>query len=320
METEQSSKDDTNKEDEEDTPREETPDTSVDMDDTQDLEIVVADVKVTHPGVFVFSELNQEFETKAVEKPVLRETRPVRETRELRAQDILASLPTVERLRAITGSTATSGERSETGENISDRESVTSGVITRNLRKKDKKTVKVTKGGNKKAGLTTRSGKGRGRRSVAKKKPLRSIRTAPTPTTSEKIYYKGEYYMVGDIVSVTDESGDLFYAQLRGFLTDQFGDKSAAISWLLPTTGSPPPSEGFHPATYIIGPEEDITRNMEVFTFVMHAPSDYFYNRNSPYRTPVLPSSTSNKDGFRSVRLGPRIRRTLDNKTVYVGI
>jgi hypothetical protein len=27
------------------------------------------------------------------------------------------------------------------------------------------------------------------------------------------------------------------------------------FSWLIPTTGSPPPNEGFHPATYVIGPE-----------------------------------------------------------------
>ena len=41
---------------------------------------------------------------------------------------------------------------------------------------------------------------------------------------------------MGDIVSVTDmEEGDIYYAQLRGFLIDQFAEKSAVISWLLPT-------------------------------------------------------------------------------------
>ena len=44
------------------------------------------------------------------------------------------------------------------------------------------------------------------------------------------------YIQVGDIVSVTDlEEGDIYYAQLRGFLIDQFAEKSAVISWLLPT-------------------------------------------------------------------------------------
>ncbi|XP_023327091.1 GATA zinc finger domain-containing protein 1 [Eurytemora carolleeae] len=246
-----------------------------------------------------------------------KEKRENKETRELKPKDILELLPCVERLRAAEGSVI-SGGRSEAGENISDRESVNSGVVTRNLRNKGRKATKVSRGNIKKVGLSTRSSKGRGRRSVAKKKPIKSLNTVPTPVTSDKIYYKGEFFMVGDIVSVTDISDDIFYAQLRGFLTDEYGEKSGVISWLLPTTGSPPPNEGFHPATYIIGPEEDIPRRMEVFSFVMRAPSDYFYNRHSPYRTATLPGTS--KNGFTSLRLGPRIVRTNDNKTVYVGI
>ncbi len=37
---------------------------------------------------------------------------------------------------------------------------------------------------------------------------------------------------MGDIVSVTDIGGDIFYAQLRGFLTDQYGEKSGVIRYL----------------------------------------------------------------------------------------
>ena len=48
----------------------------------------------------------------------------------------------------------------------------------------------------------------------------------------------------------------------------------------------------------------------------MHAPDDYFYNRRAPYRTESRPADTN----FRSVRLGPRLRKTVDNKDVYVGI
>jgi len=122
---------------------------------------------------------------------------------------------------------------------------------------------------------------------------------------------------VGDIVSVTNvNDDDIYYAQLKGFLIDEYSDKSAVITWLLPTTASPPPNEGFHPATYIVGPEEELPRKLEVFTFVMHAPDDYFYNRRAPYRTESRPADTN----FRSVRLGPRLRKTVDNKDVYVGI
>ena len=42
---------------------------------------------------------------------------------------------------------------------------------------------------------------------------------------------------------MTDVDGGTFYAQLRGFLTDQYCEKSAVITWLLPTTNSPPPEE-----------------------------------------------------------------------------
>lgn len=58
---------------------------------------------------------------------------------------------------------------------------------------------------------------------------------------------------IGDIVSMLDEDGDTYYAQIRGFMTDQYCEKSAVVTWLLPTKASPPPSQCFHPATYIIG-------------------------------------------------------------------
>lgn len=109
---------------------------------------------------------------------------------------------------------------------------------------------------------------------------------------------------VGDIVSLMDEDGDVYYAQIRGLLTDQYCEKSAVITWLLPTQESPPPSESFDPATYVIGkymnlfpilhldcllfllvsgPEEDIPRKLECMEFVMHAPSDYYKSKNTPY-------------------------------------
>lgn len=61
------------------------------------------------------------------------------------------------------------------------------------------------------------------------------------------------YMQVGDIVSMIDVEGDTYYAQIRGFMTDQYCEKSAVVTWLLPTTASPPPAQCFDPATYIIG-------------------------------------------------------------------
>lgn len=54
-------------------------------------------------------------------------------------------------------------------------------------------------------------------------------------------------------MSLMDEEDNVYYAQIRGLLTDQYCEKSAVITWLLPTQESPPPSECFDPATYIIG-------------------------------------------------------------------
>ena len=96
-----------------------------------------------------------------------------------------------------------------------------------------------------------------------------------------------------------DEDGGIYYAQIKGLMTDQYCEKSAVVTWLLPTQESPPPEEAFDPATYIIGgriifvidsvnglivgPEEDIPRKLECMEFVMHAPSDYYKSRTTPY-------------------------------------
>ena len=57
---------------------------------------------------------------------------------------------------------------------------------------------------------------------------------------------------MGDIVSVLDEDdGEAYYAQIRGFLQDQYMEVSAVVTWLLPTSASPPHT--FDPATFIHG-------------------------------------------------------------------
>jgi len=235
-------------------------------------------------------------------------------------KSILESLPVIEKLRSLSraGSIKDEGSISELGDN-SDRDSVASGLILSRNRKKNKGKHTNTKSNGGKSKRTTRSNKGKGRRTIFKKKPVRSLKATAkaTPTTSQRIYHEGQFFNVGDIVSVVNiDDDDIYYAQLRGFLTDQFSDKYGVISWLLPTVDSPPPNEGFHPATYILGPEEELPRRMEVFTFVMHAPDDYFYNRKAPYNTNSLPTDHS----FTSKRLGPRLRKNVDGKDIFVGL
>uniref|UniRef100_UPI00358F1495 GATA zinc finger domain-containing protein 1-like n=1 Tax=Myxine glutinosa TaxID=7769 RepID=UPI00358F1495 len=130
------------------------------------------------------------------------------------------------------------------------------------------------------------SSRGKGRRHIFKlKNPLKAPEAVATVVTSDSIWYQGIYYQVGDVVSVLDEEGELYFAQIKGFMQDQYCEKSAVITWLLPTTGSP--KGKFDPSTYILGPEEELPRRMEFFEFVSHAPSEYFHSRCSPYPTPA---------------------------------
>lgn len=126
--------------------------------------------------------------------------------------------------------------------------------------------------------------KGRSRRVVFKKsQPLKAPTAVATVVTGESVFHDGMYYQVGDVVSLVDHDLSVYYAQIRGFMQDQYNEKSAVISWLLPTQNS---QEGnFDPTTYIMGPEEDLPRSMEYMEFVCHAPSEYFKCTSGPYPT-----------------------------------
>lgn len=126
--------------------------------------------------------------------------------------------------------------------------------------------------------------KGKGRRIIFKKsQPVKAPTAVSTVVTGESIFHEGTYFQVGDIVSLIDDDENVYYAQIRGFLQDQYYEKSAVITWLLPTSKSN--TGQFDPSTYILGPEEDLPRKMEYMEFVCHAPSDYFKNYKSPYPT-----------------------------------
>ncbi|XP_072507603.1 GATA zinc finger domain-containing protein 1 isoform X3 [Notamacropus eugenii] len=96
------------------------------------------------------------------------------------------------------------------------------------------------------------STKGKGRRHIFKlKNPIKAPEAVSTIITAESIFHKGVYYQIGDVVSVIDEQdGKTYYAQIRGFIQDQYCEKSAALTWLIPTMASP--KDQFDPASYII--------------------------------------------------------------------
>lgn len=66
--------------------------------------------------------------------------------------------------------------------------------------------------------------------------PVKAPTATATPVTSNYVFYRGTYFQVGDIVSMQDIDGGIYYAQIRGLLTDQYCEKSAAVTWLLPTS------------------------------------------------------------------------------------
>ncbi len=61
---------------------------------------------------------------------------------------------------------------------------------------------------------------------------------------------QGTLYEVGDIVSVLDEDGGIYYALIRGFLQDHHAEQYAVITWLLPVHANP---THFDPTRFVLG-------------------------------------------------------------------
>uniref|UniRef100_A0A182KG35 GATA zinc finger domain-containing protein 1 n=1 Tax=Anopheles christyi TaxID=43041 RepID=A0A182KG35_9DIPT len=147
--------------------------------------------------------------------------------------------------------------------------------------------------GTKKNGRTTKS-----RRTLAKKLPTKAPRETASTRTVSKLLHENVWYQLGDVVSMVDTKDNTYYAQIRGLLVDAFNEKSAVVTWLLPSTVSPPPNEGFDPATYMAGPDEEAPRRLTYMSFVMNAPLNYFLDRNDPYPRPECygPGNTTQGD------------------------
>ncbi|CAH8509251.1 unnamed protein product [Schistosoma turkestanicum] len=95
------------------------------------------------------------------------------------------------------------------------------------------------------------------------------------------VYHEDVWYHVGDIVSLLDVDGEIFYAQIRGLATDSVGDNCCFLTWLIPVSGCR--DEEFRPSDYIIGMEEDILRDLSCCKLVCRCPADYFQPIASPY-------------------------------------
>lgn len=161
--------------------------------------------------------------------------------------------------------------------------------------KESKKLIAKIKSGSRKwngksGERSTKSTASRSRRTIfkCKRKPYKSPEGFATVVASDKIYHKGILFQVGDVVSIEDIDGSVYFAQLRGFLQDEYAQKSAVITWLIPTVPKP---KQFDPCLFLPGPEEDTPRPMECVEFVCRAPSDLFkeHRRHPPFVIPKQP-------------------------------
>jgi hypothetical protein len=102
-------------------------------------------------------------------------------------------------------------------------------------------------------------------------------RLIPTSVTSDCIHHRGVFLQTGDIVALCDQDdGQLYFAQLTGFVQDIYCEKSASVNWLVPIR--PTSREIFDPADYKIGLEDTQLRKLDSMIFIRHSPSDYYLN------------------------------------------
>lgn len=77
---------------------------------------------------------------------------------------------------------------------------------------------------------------------------------------------QGTTYEVGDIVSVLDRDGGVYYALIRGFLQDQYAEKYAILTWLLPTQPNP---GHFDPSIFVLGNVQILCSHMHMFIAIV---------------------------------------------------
>ena len=90
---------------------------------------------------------------------------------------------------------------------------------------------------------------------------------------SEYVFHRGFYMQIGDIVALVDESerDSIYFAQIRAFLIDERGQKSAVLTWLVPRNLEHrmiKALKDFDPALFVLGPAEELPRPLECMEFV----------------------------------------------------
>ncbi len=93
--------------------------------------------------------------------------------------------------------------------------------------------------------------------------------TLHSVVTSDFVFHRGVYMQIGDVVALYDltEIDKIYFAQIRAFITDQYGHKSAVITWLIPSDleylNTIKTSLDFDPNMFVQGPAEEYARPLE---------------------------------------------------------
>ena len=104
--------------------------------------------------------------------------------------------------------------------------------------------------------------------------PSKSELLTATICTTEYVFHRGFYMQVGDIVALFDEEehDQVYFAQIRAFMIDQFGQKSAVLTWLVPTEPEAVKhmrtAQDFRVDLFVPGPAEEFPRPLECMEFV----------------------------------------------------
>lgn len=127
-----------------------------------------------------------------------------------------------------------------------------------------------------------KNGNSKSRRTLMKKKPVKSAEEIAKIITANSMYHNGLLYQIGDIVCTSDIEGGTFYAQIRGFFQDDYCEKSVVVTWLIPKIPNP---THFDPMLFVPALDEDTPRPMECFDFVCRASTDLLKSRilHTPY-------------------------------------
>jgi hypothetical protein len=120
------------------------------------------------------------------------------------------------------------------------------------------------------------SNAGTNRRSKLFKKkntPVRCETSVSRFCDSDYAFHRGFYITVGDIVALTDQidKSNIYFAQIRAFMVDEYGEKSAILTWLVPKSlerKSIKTLQDFDWSLFELGPAEEYPRPLDCLDFV----------------------------------------------------